>query len=77
VFRIRIDLNTDPDPAFEVNSDPDSDSGFFMNKIIEIFCSTFFFLFQSQIAINTFVEGFQAQVKTTKPSAKWSMLFLI
>jgi len=34
VFRIRIDLNTDPDPAFEVNMDPgpDLDPGFFMTK---------------------------------------------
>jgi len=40
VFRIRIDLNTDPDPALEVNTDPDPtlevktdpdwDPGFFM-----------------------------------------------
>jgi len=25
VFRIRIGLNTDPDPAFKVNTDPDPD----------------------------------------------------
>ena len=43
LFRIRIDLNTDPDPAFEVNTDldlaPDGDldPGFFMTKIEEIF----------------------------------------
>jgi len=28
VFRIRIELNTDPDPAFKVNTDPDPDPGF-------------------------------------------------
>jgi len=39
VFRIRIDLNTDPDPAFWVNPalDPDSDPGFFMTKLKENF----------------------------------------
>jgi hypothetical protein len=43
MFLIRIDLNTDPDPAFEVNTDldlaPDGDlyPGFFMTKIEEIF----------------------------------------
>jgi len=45
VFRIRIGLNTDPDPAFEVNTDPDpafkvntdpdSDPGYFMTKILQ------------------------------------------
>jgi len=48
VFRIRIDLNTDPDPAFEVNTDPapdpDLDQGFFATKMKEIFLlKTFFF----------------------------------
>ena len=39
MFRIRIDLNTDPDPAFQVSMDPDldrapdSDQGFFMVKM--------------------------------------------
>jgi len=30
VFQIRIEANTDPDPAFKVNTDPDpsSDPGF-------------------------------------------------
>jgi len=45
VFRICIDLNMDPDSAFEVNTDlnpaldPDLESspGFFMTKINEIF----------------------------------------
>jgi len=34
VWRIRIDLNTAPDPAFYVNTDPDldSDPGFFQDK---------------------------------------------
>jgi len=76
VFQIRIDLNTDPDPAFEVNTDPDPDPVFFMTKIKESFLFANSIFFQSQIAINTFIEGFQAQVKTIRPSAKWSMLFL-
>jgi len=49
VFRICIDLNTDPDPAFEVNTDPDPDHGFFVTKIKENFdffsvtnCHTYF-----------------------------------
>jgi len=35
VFWIRIDLNTDPDPAFQANTDPalDSDPGFFMTQM--------------------------------------------
>ena len=41
MFRIRIDLNTDPDPdpAFKVNTDldPDSDPGFYMTKMYGIF----------------------------------------
>jgi len=41
VFRIRIDLNTDPDPAFKVDTDPDpapdSDPGIFMTKMKENF----------------------------------------
>jgi len=41
VFRIRIDPNTDLDPAFEINTDsdrdPDSAPGFFITKIEEIF----------------------------------------
>jgi len=36
---------------------------------------SFFFMFQSQIALNTY-EDVQARVKTIRPSAKWSMLFL-
>ena len=47
MFRIRIDLNTDPDPdqAFEVNTDPDpawdldSDPGFFLTNIFKKICS--------------------------------------
>jgi len=31
VFRIRIGLNTDSDPAFEVNTDPDPDPAFEVN----------------------------------------------
>jgi len=34
------------------------------------------FCFQSLIALNPLIEDFQAQVKTIRPSAKWSMLFL-
>jgi len=45
VFRIRIGLNTDPDPAFEVSTDPDPafkvntdpDPGFFMTTFYQIF----------------------------------------
>jgi len=33
VFWIRIELTTDPDPAFWVNTDPDSDPGFFVTKM--------------------------------------------
>jgi len=69
VFRIRTDLNTDPDPdpAFEVNSDP----GFFMTKIKEIFLFENLLFFQSQIAINTLIEDFQAQVKPIRPPTNW------
>jgi len=31
VFRIRIGLNTDPDPAFEANTDTDPDPAFEVN----------------------------------------------
>jgi len=37
VLRIRADLNTDPDPAFEVNMDLDPDPGFFMKEMKEFF----------------------------------------
>jgi len=63
VLRIRIDLNTDPDPAFKAKTDPDSDPGIFLTKMKE-----FFFLpktitfFQSLIALYTLIEYFQAQV---------------
>jgi len=33
-------------------------------------------IFQSLIALYTLIEDFQAQVKTIRPSAKWSMLLL-
>jgi len=50
VFRIRIDLHTDPDPAFEVNTDPNSGNRFwtqvFISKInkknVSIFIKTVF-----------------------------------
>jgi len=77
VFRIRIDLNTDPDPAFQVNTDPDSDPGFFMTKMIEkILFEEKKFFFQSQLAIKTLIDDFQAQDKTIRSLAKWSILFL-
>ena len=50
VFRIRIDLKTDPDPAFEVYTDPDSDPGFFLTKMKENFFENFISIFQSLIA---------------------------
>jgi len=34
------------------------------------------YYFQSQIAVETLIEDSQAQVKTIRQSAKWSMLFL-
>jgi len=37
MFGIRIDLNRDPDPAFQVNIDPDLDPSFFMTKMNDIF----------------------------------------
>jgi len=51
VFRIRIDLNTDPepDPAFKVNTDPDPapDPDFLMTKMKEKILSKILFLFFS------------------------------
>jgi len=82
VFRIRIELNTDPDPAFLVNTDPDpapnldSDPRFFMIKMKEIFFEKFKYYFQSQNVMKTLIEDSQAQVKTIRPSAKWSIFFL-
>jgi len=59
VFRIRIGLNTDPDPAFEVkkdpdptfevNTDPDPDLGSLMTNIQQNF--SFYSQFSSQIAV--------------------------
>jgi len=78
VSRIRIDLTTDTDTAFKVNTAPDPapdpDTGFFMTKIKEIFKLEFFFL-HSQNALKTLIEDFHAQGKTIRPSAKWAMRF--
>ena len=59
MFRIRIGLNTDPDPAFEVkkdpdptfevNTDPDPDLGSLMTNIQRNF--SFYSQFSSQIAV--------------------------
>jgi len=60
VFRIHIELYTDPDPAFQVNTDPDpapdSDPGFFMTKMKEFVLEKLNFYFQLQISINTLIE---------------------
>ena len=78
VFRIRIGLNTDPDPAFEVNTDPDSDpvfkvntdldAGFFMTYILPNFCLSS--QFSSQIAIKTSIKDSQVQTKVCESSYK-------
>jgi len=49
VFRIRIDLK--PDPAFLVNTDPDSDPGLIMTKMKE------FFFFKNLISIFQSIIG--------------------
>jgi len=71
VFRIRIDLNTDPDPAFEVNTDPDP--GFFMSKMKrkEKFSKILFLFFSLQLLKKTLIEDSWAPVKKFRPSAKW------
>jgi len=55
VFPIRIDLNTDPDPAFWVNTDPapdsDSDPDLFMTKMKEKISLTILFLFFSPLLL--------------------------
>jgi hypothetical protein len=57
--------------------DPDLDPGIFMIKMKEnLFCSKQITFFQSLIAFYTLIEDFQAQVKTIRASANWSMLFL-
>jgi hypothetical protein len=52
VFRIPIDLNTDPVPAFEVNTGPDPYPGFFMTKKEENAPSKKFKILYFQIAKN-------------------------
>jgi len=42
----------------------------------KFFCEKLKYYFQSQIEIKTLIEDSQAQVKTIRPSEKWSMLFL-
>ena len=57
MFRIRIDLNTDPDTAFQVNTDPDSDPNFFITKTIEqFFLEKKLFIFQSVIGLKTLIR---------------------
>jgi hypothetical protein len=65
VFRIRIGLNTDPDPDFEVNTDPVP--GIFMTWH---FNKTFVLLFTGFIT-NCFLDilqGSQALIKSWSPS---------
>jgi len=63
VFRIHIDLNTD------------SDLGFFMTKILEIFLWKIKILFLVTNSCKNSVEDSEAQVKTIRSSAKLSVLF--
>ena len=75
MFRIRIGLNTDPDPALEVNTDPDPafkvktdpDPGFFRTTFYEIFAVENS-QFTLQITIYTSVKDYQVQIKVCKPS---------
>jgi len=66
-----LDLALDPD------SDADSDLGIFVTKRQEkLYFEKCFLLFFSHLCFYTLIEDFQAQVKTIRPSAIWSMIFL-
>jgi len=81
VFRARIDLNTDPDPTFQVNTDSDPDPGFFMMKMKEVFFENNLTIYKSQISKKILITGkyqhLKALVKTIGTSEKWFILFLI
>jgi len=64
VFRIRIDLDTDPGPY------PAQDPGFFHGQNEKkIFFENKKKICQSQIAIEILIEDYQAHLKTIRPSA--------
>jgi len=71
-----MDPNTVPDPdlAFKVNADGDSNKDYFMTKMKAIVSPLKLNIFKSQIAIESLIQNSHAQVKTIITSEKLAML---